>query len=286
MFDADTARTGCGSFAHGYISLNQDRRTSAHWCACLALRRPASSSSPRTAGGPGGATERGKPVNESARIAAELEENALKFDAIRAANLAALRSNWSVEAAITYFQWFGSEERPLLLLDLYRKYLRKRIDGGTTFWRLAVSQWSHFDRIPQARYAALFNRYREQWSPEFMRDADRALYGALSKRKIRVYRGQDALARVGMCWTLDPGVAEKFAIGHRGIFNRVPVVLTRFVTRSEIAFTVATRNEREIVTFNMDAGTDPQSGAYRFLEPRSGFNDSHEVARRSWRGEG
>jgi hypothetical protein len=62
-------------------------------------------------------------------------------------------------------------------------------------------------------------------------------------------RGQNDGATVGLSWTLDKGVAEGFARGHRGIWNPSPIVITAEVYKRDVAFACAERHEAEIVVF-------------------------------------
>jgi len=81
-----------------------------------------------------------------------------------------------------------------------------------------------------------------------MSRGDRAFYDTLPDY-FTVYRGQNDGATVGLSWTLDKGVAEGFARGHRGIWNPSPIVITAEVYKRDVAFACAERHEAEIVVF-------------------------------------
>jgi hypothetical protein len=81
-----------------------------------------------------------------------------------------------------------------------------------------------------------------------MSPTDREAYDGLPSR-FTVHRGQDASAAVGLSWTLRRSVAEDFARGHRGIRNEQPVVITRRIRKSTIAFFSDDREEKEVVLF-------------------------------------
>lgn len=140
---------------------------------------------------------------------------------------------------------YGSHQRPVEMLRLFAE-----MGGhdGRRFWRLVASEWDGFDAIPHAEYGRLFRRYREAWSPDVMEPDDRVFFDALAPT-LTVYRGQDASAHVGLSWTLDRGVADEFAGGHRGILNAAPVVLEARIRKPSVALALASREESELVLF-------------------------------------
>ena len=82
--------------------------------------------------------------------------------------------------------------------------------------------------------------------------ADRHAYNELEEI-FTVYRGQDADAPVGLSWTTDRAVAEKFARGHRGLWNERPTVLTGEVCKRDVAAFYTGRKESEVVAFGPGA---------------------------------
>ncbi len=186
-----------------------------------------------------------RPLTE-AELASLLEARATARDAdLR--NLLAGRDPSRIPGFL--YRWAGSEERPHAFLGLYGA-----IGGGdgAGFWCMVAALWSGFDAIPQRAFAAAFRRYRAAWTPAGMDAQDRAAFDALPPL-VRIYRGQDADAPLGLAWTLRWEVAEEFAQGHRGIRHRRPAVLTAKVRRSSVAFMCTDRDEAEVVLFRPPA---------------------------------
>lgn len=115
----------------------------------------------------------------------------------------------------------------------------KPATGGEAFWQVVRRQWPSFDRINHTEYRRQFHRFEPYWLPT---RAEVKL-----KDKLVVYRGQSALSRVGLSWTLRREVAEGFAHGHRGIQVPDPVVLERRIERKHVAMAfLDDRDEAEV----------------------------------------
>jgi hypothetical protein len=142
-----------------------------------------------------------------------------------------------------------------------------------TIWRFLAGAWSGFDLIPHAEYERLFRRIRKHWTPDCMIDTEHggahSLYDALPDHMV-IYRGQDATHEVGLAWTLDRDVAERFSGGHRSMANEHPVVLVAEVAKSDVAFVSNDRDEREVVIFNrvlVRAAHHSSAGCPAMIEP-------------------
>lgn len=139
-------------------------------------------------------------------------------------------------------RWCDSQDRPV---EFLRVVEAMNLDS-VRFWRILAAEWCGFDRIPHRRMAAAFRQHRTAWSPDCMRPADRADFDALPAR-VTLFRGQSALAPVGLAWTLNRQVAEQFARGHRDIPVPSPVLLSVEVRREAVAFMSTERGEAEAV---------------------------------------
>ena len=144
-------------------------------------------------------------------------------------------------------RWWNSTEAPGEILDLLGIIARGAI-GGAIFWRVVAQEWTGFDAIPHAAYAAAFRRHRAAWSPDCMAPADRAAWDALPE-VVTLYRGQPSAAPPGLSWTLRREVAEGFARGHRGIPVPSPAILRASVPRDAVAFCSTERDEAEAMLF-------------------------------------
>jgi len=81
-------------------------------------------------------------------------------------------------------------------------------------------------------------------------DGSKELYKGLPA-KFTIYRGQDADSPIGLSWTTDKTVAEGFARGHRFMNNHNPVVLSKTVRKSSVAFVSQSRSESEVILFRI-----------------------------------
>ncbi len=159
----------------------------------------------------------------------------------------ALCATPSIEAADAFLdRFFGSRERPLVVLDL----LPLLFDAPSleSLWSWLAEKWSLFDLIPHARFQRAFRRYRASWSSDCLPAADRAIYDRLPAR-FEAYRGQSADKPIGLSWTLNRAVAVGFAQGHRGIRNSSPAVLRTTMSKRSVALVVSDRGEAEIMMF-------------------------------------
>jgi hypothetical protein len=141
-----------------------------------------------------------------------------------------------------------SRQRPGLFLFWAKDmiYVYRIQQAAPVVWADLVREWSGFDLIDHAAFERLLKRIKSRRPP--------AIEAELPSGPVEVYRGQSALSPVGLSWTLDRSVAEGFARGHRGLRVPEPVVLTRVVTRDEMAFYTNDREESEVVTFRPPEG--------------------------------
>lgn len=114
---------------------------------------------------------------------------------------------------------------------------------------MVAAEWAGFDCIPYADFATAFAEMRRDWTPDIMSTDDRSQYDALPP-VLTVYRGQDASRRLGLSWSLCRDTAVGFAIGHREIWHPNPVLTTRRIQKSKIAFFTDERKEKEVVLFS------------------------------------
>lgn len=138
---------------------------------------------------------------------------------------------------------YGSTQRPNALIDWVRAQTVRGVHDdvvGPHFWTMVMSEWSGFELVPHDTFAALFARFQPYWvaQPE-LKELPQAL---------QVYRGGNRnRAHRGLSFTTDRSVAESFAVGHRGIQNMNPTVVSAVVERSEVCFVCNDRNESEVV---------------------------------------
>ena len=131
----------------------------------------------------------------------------------------------------------GSEQRPWKVLAW------AETASGRAFWAVVLREWSTFDRIPHAEFAAMFTKFADHAPPK----------PDLPER-MTVFRGQSASAPKGLSWTLDRAQAAAFARGRRRLHDPATrVVLELEVTRDQVAFYTNARKEREVVLLAIPA---------------------------------
>ena len=168
-----------------------------------------------------------------------------QLDAVRAA---VMFRRGVLEPVGDYLILFGSHERP-------REFLRLTLGSllePRAKWQLLHREWSGFDRIPHGEFSTLLAGIRPAWNARYMLAADHRGYSRLADT-ITVHRGQDDAAPVGLSWTTDRAVAERFARGHRFIWNPHPVLLTGSVSKRDVAGFYTDRKESEVVVFEPGA---------------------------------
>jgi hypothetical protein len=126
----------------------------------------------------------------------------------------------------------GSTVRPFHVLD-FARYLENV--EGSVFWNVVTEVWDTFDLIPHSEFEHEFIRFQET-AP-----------GCNGSTQLRLHRGQDADAPIGLSWTSSADVAADFARGHRGISYKDPTVLTILVHAKQVAFQCNDREEQEYV---------------------------------------
>ena len=132
----------------------------------------------------------------------------------------------------------GSTERPRIVIE-WAKTLRGG-SAGHAFWSVLQDVWPSFDLVPHFDFERQFGRLKPHWLPTDDIARLPAIDGNL--------RGQSKHAPPGLSWTLSRTVAEGFAVGHRGIRIREPVVLERVIDRLDVAMAfLDDRDEREVV---------------------------------------
>jgi hypothetical protein len=114
-------------------------------------------------------------------------------------------------------------------------------EAGETFWQVITETWSDFDLIPHAEFEIQFARFSAT-AP-----------GVGDSQRLCLFRGQDAGAPIGLSWTSCAEVAARFAHGHRGMFNKEPVILKILAEPRDIAFTCDDREESEFVLLSRPA---------------------------------
>ena len=129
----------------------------------------------------------------------------------------------------------GSTDRPALVLAFAEGLADAE---GATFWAVMKEEWGSFDLIPHEAFEVQFTRF-----------ADTAP-GSTALDGIRLFRGQDGDAPAGLSWTSCATTAAGFARGHRGLWNKDPVILECYVSPSLVAFECHDRNESEYVLLN------------------------------------
>jgi hypothetical protein len=121
------------------------------------------------------------------------------------------------------FRAFNRAARPWRYLQLF-------VSGWPTFRdpavaaRVLVEQWSDFQDIPHALFVDLVFPHL---SPEALRSAMNAearMFLDDLPDPFLAWRGQDEGMPPGLSWATDPGTAEVFARGHRGMENPRPAV--------------------------------------------------------------
>lgn len=103
------------------------------------------------------------------------------------------------------------------------------------FWSVLRDQVSGFDRVDHAALVGAMAQHAP--APEIDDEIDAHI----------VFRGQNGPVPNGVSWSTDEEVAMGFARGHRGIRHQDPHVISRYVTREEIALIIDDRGEAEVI---------------------------------------
>ena len=151
-----------------------------------------------------------------------------------------------MEPCLSLLDLCSSTERPAVFHAAFNKPQFAKL-LGPSFWQVLYSYWARFDFIRHRDFQRLFALYRGHWSPDFMSEVDRAHYDALPG-KITIYRGQDAAARVGLAWTVDRAVADKFV---RAV--RTPTIIQAKVRKRNVAAFLSCWGESEVILFRTQA---------------------------------
>jgi hypothetical protein len=119
----------------------------------------------------------------------------------------------------------------------------------TIFWPALMAHWASCDNtwsVGDELLAALVRQDRRGVAEHYFDDASRGFFQSLPET-VAVYRGCSRSRIRGLAWTTDQDVASGFARGHRGIPVPEPVIATGLISKSDIFFVAAERNESEVV---------------------------------------
>jgi hypothetical protein len=130
---------------------------------------------------------------------------------------------------------FGSTEKPRTFLEWHED--NPEVEG--VFWPVVQELWSGFDAIDHEGFEDAFDWRMNEWR--------RGPSVSKLPPEMTIYRGQSGDHVAGLSWSLDRGVAERFAQGHRGIRVPAPVLLTATVWREDVCMAHDDRNEFEVV---------------------------------------
>jgi hypothetical protein len=117
------------------------------------------------------------------------------------------------------------------------------------FWRLFMRLWSDFDKTwaHQDELLDLLRRNAQLESPCLFFDKKQAAFYDALPPVVTIYRGCSRAAALGLAWTIDQALAERFARGHRKIPVPDPVIVSAKIHRDAILGVFTERNEAEIV---------------------------------------
>ena len=140
-------------------------------------------------------------------------------------------------------RYYGSAHRPQVLLQILQ-----RSECAEIFWRAFDRAWSVVDASwsYHQEFLALLRRHLPERKFSYLSSNNRPLLETLPTIAT-VYRGCSADRVHGIAWTLDPGVAECFARGHRGIPVQNAVIAEAQIPREAVFAAFAEREESEVV---------------------------------------
>ena len=144
------------------------------------------------------------------------------------------------------FRAFNRAARPLRYLQLFVASWPPFRDPEVAA-RVLVEQWSDFEDIPHALFVDLVFPHL---SPEPLRgamNAEARMFLDDLPDPFLAWRGQDEGMPPGLSWATDPGTAEVFARGHRGMENPRPAVYRARIAKADVSFACADHSEREVI---------------------------------------
>ena len=112
------------------------------------------------------------------------------------------------------------------------------------FWPVFCDHWSHCDDTWRLRIPLL--SFLRMHAPPILSADEQKIFNALPER-VRVFRGCPRERTMGLSWTTERHVAERFAHGHRGIRVPDPVVATGLIAKADIFIINSDRKEHEVL---------------------------------------
>jgi hypothetical protein len=121
-----------------------------------------------------------------------------------------------------------------------------RLDGAPReiFWSVFCDYWSVCDATWWLQ-VPLLNILRMH-APAILPADEQKVFDALPER-VPVFRGCSRERTMGLSWTTERRVAERFAHGHRGIRVPDPVIATGLIAKADILVTNSNRKEHEVL---------------------------------------
>jgi len=138
------------------------------------------------------------------------------------------------------FLYASSENRLSTVLSLLE------FAPSEIFWPAFMDAWSVCDATWRARTRLLRVLEAMQLAEPFFSQAQRRFFDGLPAN-VPVFRGCSRPRVLGVAWTTDRTVAERFARGHRSIRVPEPVIASAIVPKERIFFVTDDRSEKEVV---------------------------------------
>ena len=147
-------------------------------------------------------------------------------------------------------RWANSYSRAGVLVKFYPRC--NRLGLLDEYFRLAGGEWSGCDNLGvyQLEFRLIFQSNPGRW-PLLMSENDRAVWSALPDI-VDLFRGCGPGNRMGLSWSLDRAVAEKFPqyVRYR---QQEPSVLHARVKKADVVAYFSERDESEVVAFVTEA---------------------------------
>jgi hypothetical protein len=158
--------------------------------------------------------------------------------------LSAERSmEWVTEGKMSFKEalpWVGSYGRLPFMLWAHDN---GHVDRATLV-KMVPEYWSSSDTYRTTEFLPLFKEARQMNGGRYVHDGK----GLPRAKTLRIYRGQDTDAPLGIAWTLLYGVAEKFALGAATRQrDRGGTVFAADVPRSAVLAYLTGRGEGEVI---------------------------------------
>lgn len=137
----------------------------------------------------------------------------------------------------------GSQERTEPLLSAMQQMEpREALELFAEWWPVCDDTFEFTESVVDTLMAT---SYDLDWR-DVLTDDDRKKFDALPDQ-IMVWRGSDESTIKGACWSLDRAVAEKFARGHRMMWNPRPTLARAVVSKWDVLFFFTDRDESEVL---------------------------------------